>query len=218
MDHPWNTKRGCVSLYYKCSLPLKVIAVSYLQEHINFEVKIGDKTCNPKDEFENFIKNLDLNLEYIANKSASKSPFLIFVLSDFNVRMQGWYQNDITTFEGCKIDMATSQFSLSQIMKEPTHILSSLASCIDLIFTSQPNLLTHSGVHRSLHPNCRHQIVFTKFNLTIFYPPPYKRFSGTINKQILILLNEQLNYLIGKRFSLDDQTNWNTYLGKKHSL
>ena len=33
----------------------------------------------------------------------------------------------------------------------------------------------HSGVHPSLHPNCYHQIVLAKFNLTVFYPPPYKR-------------------------------------------
>ena len=33
----------------------------------------------------------------------------------------------------------------------------------------------HSGVHPSLHPNCHHQIVLAKFNLTVFYPPPYKR-------------------------------------------
>ena len=96
MDHPSNNKRGGVCLYYKCSLPLKVIDVSYLQECINFEVKIGDKTCNfvslyrspgqTKDEFENFIKNLELNLEHIANKS----PFLIVELGDFNARIQGW--------------------------------------------------------------------------------------------------------------------------------
>ena len=106
---------------------------------------------------------------------ANKSPFLIVVLVDFNVRMQGWYQNDITTFEGFKIDIATSQFGLSQIRKEPTHILSNSASGIDLICTSQPNLVMHSGVHTSLHPNCHHQIRFAKFNLFIFYPPPYKR-------------------------------------------
>ena len=33
----------------------------------------------------------------------------------------------------------------------------------------------HSSVHPSLHPNCHHQIAFGKFNLTIFYLPPYKR-------------------------------------------
>ena len=36
MDHPSYTKLGCVCLYYKCSLLLKVINVSYLQECINF--------------------------------------------------------------------------------------------------------------------------------------------------------------------------------------
>ena len=129
-----------------------VIGVSYLQECSNFEVKIGNRTCNfvslyrspsqTKDEFENFIKNLEINLEHIANKS----PFL---LGNFNARMQGRYQNDMTTFEGWKIDIATSQFGLSQIIKQPTHILSNSASCIDLIFISQPyisTLVMHSGV------------------------------------------------------------------------
>ena len=89
--------------------------------------------------------------------------------------MQGWYQNDITAFEGCKTDTATSQFGLSQIIKEPRHILSNSPSCIDLLFTSQPNLVMCSGVHPSLHPNCHHQIIFAKFNLTILYPHAYKR-------------------------------------------
>ena len=133
---------------------------------INFEVKTGDKTCNfvslyrspsqTKDAFENFIKNLELNLQRIANKS----PVLFVVLVDFNARLQVWYQNDITTFEGCKIDIATSQFGLSQILKESTQILSNFAPCSDLIFASQPNLLMHSGVHPSLHRNFHHQIVF----------------------------------------------------------
>ena len=89
--------------------------------------------------------------------------------------MQGWYQDNIITFEGCKIDIATSQFGTSQIIKEPTHILSNSASCIELSFTPQPNLVMHSGLHPSLHQNCHHQIVFTKFNLTFFYPPSYMR-------------------------------------------
>ena len=29
-----------------------------------------------------------------------------------------------------------------------------------------------SGVHASLHPNCRHQIVYAKLNLKSEYPPP----------------------------------------------
>ena len=32
-----------------------------------------------------------------------------------------------------------------------------------------------SGIHSSLHSNCHHQIVFAKFNVSIFYPPRYER-------------------------------------------
>ena len=32
-----------------------------------------------------------------------------------------------------------------------------------------------SGVHSSLHENCHHQIIYAKFNLKIYYPPPYER-------------------------------------------
>ena len=59
------------------------------------------------------------------------------------------------------------------MIKEPTHILDNLSSCIDLIFMSQPNLITQWGVHSSLHPDCHHQTIFAKVNLEIIYPPLY---------------------------------------------
>ena len=49
-------------------------------------------------------------------------------------------------------------------------------SCIDLIFSSQTNLVMSSGIHLSLHQNCHHQIIFAKFNLKVHYPPPYEHF------------------------------------------
>ena len=55
------------------------------------------------------------------------------------------------------------------------NILENSSFCIDLIFTSQPNLITESGVHPSLHPNCHHQVIYAKFNLKVYYPPPYER-------------------------------------------
>ena len=36
-------------------------------------------------------------------------------------------------------------------------------------------MITDSGVHPALHQNCHHQIIFTKVNMKISYPPPYKR-------------------------------------------
>ena len=63
---------------------------------------------------------------------------------------------------------------LQLLISEPTHLLSNSSSCIDLIFTDQPNLAVDSGVHPSLHMKCHHQIIPYKFNLTIAYPPSYE--------------------------------------------
>ena len=64
---------------------------------------------------------------------------------------------------------------LQQLIDEPTHICKNSSSCIDLIFTNQPNLIVNRGTHPSLHENCQHQITFAKATLRVEYPPPYKR-------------------------------------------
>ena len=97
------------------------------------------------------------------------------VLGDFNAKSDNWCKADVTSLEGSNIDNIASSYGLNQLIQEPTHILNSSTSCIDLIFTSQPNLVMESGIHSSLHSNYHHQIDFAKFNLSIFYPPPYER-------------------------------------------
>ena len=72
------------------------------------------------------------------------------------------------------IKAITSQFERKQLIQEPIHILSNSSSCIDLVFTSQPNPVIESGVHSSLHENCHHQLVYAKFNLKVWYSPPYE--------------------------------------------
>ena len=69
----------------------------------------------------------------------------------------------------------TSQFGLQQLINEPTHDTSNSSSRSDLIFALQPNLVMESGVHSSLRKNCHHQIIYAKFNLKIYYPPPFER-------------------------------------------
>ena len=98
------------------------------------------------------------------------NPFLILILGDFNAKSILWCNNDITTYEGSKIDGVTSQF-----VWVTTHFIGDYSLCVDLIFTTQPNLLMESGVHSLLHPNCHHCNVFAKFNLKIHYPRPYER-------------------------------------------
>ena len=43
VDHPSDVKMGGVCIYYKTTLPLKVLSANFLQECINFEVSIGNK-------------------------------------------------------------------------------------------------------------------------------------------------------------------------------
>ena len=43
--HPSNNKRGGVCVYYKLTLPLRILNISYLDECINFEVSTSYKIC-----------------------------------------------------------------------------------------------------------------------------------------------------------------------------
>ena len=83
--------------------------------------------------------------------------------------------SDINTTEGLNLFSLMSSNGFPQLIHEPTHIQANSSSCIDLVFTDQPNLSVNSGAHASLYPNCHHQIVHSSFNLNINYPPPYQR-------------------------------------------
>ena len=180
-NHPSNTNRGGVCIYYKSSLPLRVINIGYLDEFFSFELQIGDKIFNfvplyrspsqSQDDFETFADNFEMTLEVLAQKN----PFLLTAIGHFNANSSNWYNKGKTSFEGNTIENVTSQLGLHQIINEPTHILPIFSSCIDLIFTSQRNMVIESGVHSSLHLSCHHQIVFAKFKLKICYPTPISR-------------------------------------------
>ena len=85
-DHPANTKRGGVCLYYKTRLPLRILDIQYVNECINFELKVGDTLCTlvvlyrspsqSQKKFETLIENFELNLETVFQKN----PFLLLVL------------------------------------------------------------------------------------------------------------------------------------------
>ena len=179
VDYPSNTKRGGLCVYYKNSLSMKLVDIKYLQECINLELIIRGNLCSfiilyrspsQTHDFQTFMKNFELNLEEI-----KKNPFLTVALGDFNAKSQTWCKNDKTSYKGSKLDILTCSHGLHQLINEPTHLVDSSSSCIDLIFTFQPNSVMESGVQPSLHSNCHHQLLFAKCDLSIFYPPPYKR-------------------------------------------
>ena len=126
-----------------------------------------------------------MNLENLMQRN----PFLVMAFRDFNSKSSKWFCQDKNRFEGDAIENKISQFALHQVIKEPTHILDTSSSCIDPIFTPQPNLMTESGVHSSLHSNCHHQKIFAKFNLEVVYLPCYVRevwYYKDVNTELLI--------------------------------
>ena len=72
-DHPSNSKRGDVCIYYKTFLPLRVCIISILDECRSSELKISDKFCHfvalyrspspSQDDVLSFSQNFELTLE-----------------------------------------------------------------------------------------------------------------------------------------------------------
>ena len=132
---------------------MRVVNSNYLNECIVFDITLGDKICSfvvlyrspsqSSDEFESFSKNLEPTLDRVMQNT----PHMMVLLGDFNAKCTNWYNHDKTNFEGIAIENISSQCGLYQVINKPTHISENSSSCIDLIFTSQPNLITESGVH-----------------------------------------------------------------------
>ena len=116
------------------------------------------------------------------NVISSLKPDFSIILDDFNARSKSQWRNDINTSEGTKVDSLTSYHGLHQLISQPSYILAFIftlyhnsSSCIDLIFTDQPNLVNDCGTHLFLHPNCHHQIIYCKMDLRFVYSASYQR-------------------------------------------
>ena len=91
-DHPSNTRRRGVRLYYKNNLLLRVVNIGYLNECLTLELKVGDKICNlvvlyrspsdSQDEFETFCDNFEMTLDILVQNN----PFLMTAIGDFNAK------------------------------------------------------------------------------------------------------------------------------------
>ena len=131
-----------------------------------FELQIGSKICNfiffyqsPSqiaDNFDSFHHNLKLNLDAMT----LSNPFLVVVIGYFNARSSSWCINDKSNYEGSEIECLATEYDLQQVIDEPIRLLQNSSSCIDLTFTSQPNLVIDASAHPSLHANDHRQRVY----------------------------------------------------------
>ena len=175
-------KRGGVGLYVKDSLPTtERIDLVTLPECVVCEIQLNRKKyffvviyrspSQDQDEFDNFA----INFELMLSKMHAENPFCVIITGDFNCRSTQWWQDDIENNEGKLFEPITSDIGLHQLIAEPTHLMGDSKSCIELIFTDQPNLIIESGVHPSLHEQCHHQIVYGKLTVSHVAQPPYTR-------------------------------------------
>ena len=155
-----------VCLYYIGKLLLRHTKTEYFHQCLLCRISIQNQTGslvvtyrspNQNNEFSEFLNNFERLLKHVKQ---FKSSFLV-ILGDFNAQSKSWCLDDITTCEGSKIDSLTITHGLLQLISQPTLLLP-ISTCIDLIFTDQPNLVVNSSIHLSLQKNWHHQIIFCK--------------------------------------------------------
>ena len=177
------------------SLPIKYLSNAYLQECLILEISINNKNGyvvsmyrspgQTADKSDLFINNLE---KLISDIYSQKADFVL-TTGDFNAKSCNWSINDTTTPAGAQLASITSLYGMKQLISVPTHILQQSSSCIDLIFTNQPNTVMDSGVDSFLHPKCHHQIIYSKPNLKMEYPSPYSRKVWGYNRAETDLIN-----------------------------
>ena len=95
-DHPNNIKRGGVCIYYKESLPVRVISLPYLKEGLVLEMNDNNKKmivsiiyCFPSQsnhEFDSFL----LNFEQLLSNISMHKPTVSIITGNFNAISSSW--------------------------------------------------------------------------------------------------------------------------------
>ena len=95
---------------------------------------------------------------------------------DFNALSQLWWPDGNTAIEETEIDNLFSYLGLPQVISEPTNFEPNKnPTCIDLLFTDQPNLILDSGIRPSPDSFCHHQIIYCKTSFSLPPPPSCER-------------------------------------------
>ena len=142
-------------MFYKNSLPLKICNDLAFDESIVAEINFGRKKIffvtlyrspsisSGSPEFQNFLNQF----ERLYDSLKSENLYSIFISGDFNGHSECWWREGDTTAEGREIELMTSQLGLTQLISEPTNFEPNKnPSCIDLIFTDQPNLVIETSM------------------------------------------------------------------------
>ena len=180
-DLPGDHTHGGVMLYYRNDLAAK--HRPDIQLHSNtlvLQINFGRKKVlvilayrkfgQNSHEFNVFQEKVNEMIELVKNEN----PHCILVLGDLNAHLKDWYGTSNDEF-GLTFQRIFNNNGLTQLIKQPTYITNNSKTCIDVLATDQPNLALVNEVHPSLHTNCHHQVIFSKFNIICLPPPPHTR-------------------------------------------
>ena len=123
-------------LYYNENLTLQLVDTPYIDQCILCEIKIQNttgyiaviyrSTSQSTNKFKEFLVNFDKSLKQV---NMLKSSFTI-IIGDFDGRSRSWWSDDITSYEGSRIDSVTPTYEFHQLISDPTHLLfNSKSSC-----------------------------------------------------------------------------------------
>ena len=123
-------------LYYNENLTLQLVDIPYIDQCILCEIKIQNttgyiaviyrSTSQSTNKFKEFLVNFDKSLKQV---NMLKSSFTI-IIGDFDGRSRSWWSDDITSYEGSRIDSVTPTYEFHQLISDPTHLLfNSKSSC-----------------------------------------------------------------------------------------
>ena len=217
-NHPANTRRGGMGLFFKNSLPVVIRKDLSFDESIVVELKFGRKKVfftvlyrSPSfDHFPPEFQTFLLNFRNLYSKIKAENPFATFFTGDFNAHSQFWLPEGDTTPEGKEIDDLFTPLGLYQVISEPTNFEpNSKPSCIDLIITDQPNLILDSGTRASLDSYCHHQIIHCKVNFRIPPPPPFERKIWHFKRANSAAIKRSMtNFPWLQQLNINTDTNW----------
>ena len=183
-----------------------MLTLSNLTECLVCEIIFNNKKCfvisiyrSPSQNVEELAIFLH-ELEHIINTiSIPGNPNLISIFGNFNAKLSTWNPSHPDSQEGLELTSITSLYCYTQMIADPTHILTNSSSCIDLFFTNQPNLITKKGIYPSLHQNCYHQIIYAEIIFKISYPPPYERHIWHYSRANILEIRQSLESINWKR-------------------
>ena len=116
-------------LYYSENLTLQLVDTPYIDQCILCEIKIQNttgyiaviyrSTSQSSNKFKEFLVNFDKLLKQV---NMLKSSFTI-IIGDFDGRSRSWWSDNITSYEGSRIDSVTPTYEFHQLISDPTHLL-----------------------------------------------------------------------------------------------